>query len=568
MTTDPLYDLLSPHLDNAPPRSDDLTTKYLSHLSTLSLDAITTSEPQTLAQASHSNLRSIQSLAARSNASIVASSTHLSTLGTSIPDFCSAAKELKDAVPALDRRTLAFSEKYSRIRDRDHEHEKHGSSINGSAQNTTLDRRKRALLLSRNVDRLSSILDLPSLLSSTISAAASQSTTAGSAYYASALDLRSHIRRLHMLHGKESKLVRGIYEQCEEKMKDMVSDLIRSLRGREVKLVAGMRVIGLLRRVLPDLEAAGSGAGGGGQEGLFGALFLVCRLSTLVNMLSALEPLKDLADQETAARNEERQQKGSKSAETNGYSQRNGPSAWATGQQTEQYLKRYIEIFREQSFAIVSMYKSIFPASTASSTTSTLPSYPKASQHPPSQPPSADQRNQDNNILFAPPSALSTFPLHLVSLLTDTLREYLPNIRDRSSRESLLTQVLYCAGSLGRLGGDFSLVIAQLEMDSQDQDEEGPGEKESGNQKGVGEDDDQGLAEDSSEQESEETSAANAREKNRVIDGARREEWVEVMKKHRELAGRLELLASGVGLGANRTMSTPAGGMTEFRSKA
>ena len=312
--TDPLYELLSPHLDNAPPRSDDLTTKYLSHLSTLSLEAITTSEPQTLAQASHSNLRSIQSLAARSNASIVTSSTHLSTLGTSIPDFCSAAKELKDAVPALDRRTLSFSEKYSRIRDRDHDHGKHGSSVNGSAQNTTLDRRKRALLLSRNVDRLSSILDLPSLLSSTISAAASQNTTAGSAYYASALDLRSHIRRLHMLHGKESKLVRRIYEQCEEKMKDMVSDLIRSLRGREVKLVAGMRVVGLLRRVLPDLEAAGSGAGGG-QEGLFGALFLVCRLSTLVNMLSALEPLKDLADQETAARNKERQQKGSKGAE-------------------------------------------------------------------------------------------------------------------------------------------------------------------------------------------------------------------------------------------------------------
>ena len=361
--------------------------------------------------------------------------------------------------------------------------------------------------------------------------------------------------------------MRRIYEQCEEKMKDMVSDLIRSLRGREVKLVAGMRVVGLLRRVLPDLEAAGSGAGGG-QEGLFGALFLVCRLSTLVNMLSALEPLKDLADQETAARNKEGQQNGSKGADTNGDSRRGGSSAWATGQQTEQYLKRYIEIFREQSFAIVSMYRSIFPTSTASSTTSISPSHLRSSPNLPSQSPSADQRNQDNNILFAPPSALSTFPLHLVSLLTDTLREYLPNIRDRSSRESLLTQVLYCAGSLGRLGGDFSLVIAQLEMDSQDQDEEDPGEKESGNQKGVGEDDEQEFTEENSKQELEETSAANAREKNRVIDGARREEWVEVMKKHRELAGRLELLASGVGLGANRTTSTPAGGTTELKSKA
>ena len=37
--------------------------------------------------------------------------------------------------------------------------------------------------------------------------------------------------------------------------------------------------------------------------------------------------------------------------------------------------------------------------------------------------------------------------------------------------------------------------------------------------------------------------------------GAAVEEWVEVMKKHKELAGRLELLASGVGLGAGKGAS-------------
>ena len=31
------------------------------------------------------------------------------------------------------------------------------------------------------------------------------------------------------------------------------------------------------------------------------------------------------------------------------------------------------------------------------------------------------------------------------------------------------------------------------------------------------------------------------------------EEWVEVMKKHRELAGRLEALASGVGVKGGRS---------------
>lgn len=81
-----------------------------------------------------------------------------------------------------------------------------------------------------------------------------------------------------------------------------------------------------------------------------------------------------------------------------------------------------------------------------------------------------------------------------MGMLEGTLRAYLPNVRDRSSRDSLLTQVLYCAGSLGRLGGDFSLMVAGL-----------------GDSEGEGED---------------------------VEDG----EWVEVIRKHRVLAGRLELM--------------------------
>jgi len=180
-------------------------------------------------------------------------------------------------------------------------------------------------------------------------------------------------------------------------------------------------------------------------------------------MLDALEPLRELADQES----EQIRVTIPKQKDSNG--------AWASGQQTERYLKRYIEIFREQSFAIISMYKSIFPSEEQ---VKGLSDGPKTA-----------------GFLLPMPSALSTFPLHLIELLSETLRLYLPNVRDKGSRESLLTQVLYCAGSLGRLGGDFSMVLASLV----DTDEDGG------------------------------------------------EEWAEVIKKHRVLAGRLELLASGVG---------------------
>jgi hypothetical protein len=80
-------------------------------------------------------------------------------------------------------------------------------------------------------------------------------------------------------------------------------------------------------------------------------------------------------------------------------------------------------------------------------------------------------------------------------MLEDVLKQYLPNVRDKSSRDSLLTQVLYCAGSLGRLGGDFSMLLAGLVDDLEDEEEN--------------------------------------------------EDWVDVTKKHRVLAGKLELMVGG-----------------------
>ena len=466
---DPLYELLVPYFDTpASPRpvpsvNDPVTAKYLNRLSTLPLASLTSTEPQSLAQSSHTTLLSLQSLSARSNAAIVASSHHLSSLRTSLPQLAAEAESLRNELPKLDERAVSFSEKYSR-----------------STENEVLDRRKKALLMARNVDRLSDILDLPTLLASAISSSTAQSAS-NTVNYASALDLHSHIKRLHLLY-QDSELVSSIFEQTEEAMQEMTSNLIASLRSQNIKLAAGMRTIGWLRRVAPELDGNSSN-----REGTLGALFLVCRLATLVSMLSALDPLRDLAEQETATRLRENKSTAKKTAN----------DAWSGGQQTERYLKRYIEIFREQSFAIISMYKSIFPSGpdTNSASEDLGLKFKSLGLRSVSAPQSTAPALQQQDPLHPLPSALSTFPLHLVGLLTETLKQYLPNVRDKSSRESLLTQVLYCAGSLGRLGGDFSLLLADL---GQDEDEEDY-------------------------------------------------EWVEIMKKHRVLAGKLESLASGGG---------------------
>ena len=474
---DPLYDLLIPYFDaqdasSRPPPNDAATAAYLTRLTTLPLAALTSSELQSLSQSTQSTLRALQALSKRSHKPIISSTDRLAHLRHVLPKLGQAAHAIQSELPVLETAAQQFSAKYSK-----------------SSENAVLDRRRNAMLMARNVDRVADVLDLPTLLSSAISSStaptqvSATATAATSANYASALDLYAHIKRLSALY-PESSLVASLSSQAEEEMKTMTTNLIGSLQSQGIKLAGAMRTIGWLRRVAPELDESWSTrqTSIGSGEGSLGALFLVCRLACLESMLSALDPLRELADQETEKR---LSGKG------------NGDPGWTVGPQTEKYLKKYLEVFREQSFAIISMYKSIFPSALPAPASDEL--LAPATNHP----------SASSNPLQSIPSALATFPLHLVEMLFDTLRAYLPNVQDRSSRDSLLTQVLYCAGSLGRLGGDFSMMIALLEEDLR----------------------------------------AETKENDDVENYEIEEEWVEVMKKHRVQASRLELLASGVGTG-------------------
>ncbi|KAL8863320.1 MAG: hypothetical protein Q9198_010422, partial [Flavoplaca austrocitrina] len=161
--TDPLYELLVPYFDDLPssrpvPGSNDpVVSKYLNRLTTLPLSSLTSQESQSLAQSSHSTLLSIQSLSSRSNAAVIASADHFSTLHETLPLLAEEVNQLQTEIPKLDQSAVTFSTTYSR-----------------STENEMLDRRKRALLMERNADRLSDILDLPTLLSSAIASSAAQ----------------------------------------------------------------------------------------------------------------------------------------------------------------------------------------------------------------------------------------------------------------------------------------------------------------------------------------------------------------------------------------------------------
>lgn len=521
----PLYELLAPYLSETAEysqHSSETSTAYLARLTTLSLTDLSTTEPVSLAQSSQSILRSLQALSKRSHRSIIESSTHLSLLSSTIPGLYEQAKNIEDALPELEQSSTSFASKYKRSTE---------------SENDALLRRRKALLLTQNADRISSILDLPTLLSSAVSSStpsasgvtASSNTTAN---YGSALDLHAHIKRLTTLH-PESPLISSISVQADHEMRQLTSALIANLQSQNLKLAGAMRMIGYLRRVAPELDSSallhtqksvtnkvGGGYGPsisaaasmGSNDGAIGALFLVCRLANLNNMLEALDPLKELADQEL----KRRMSNDTNGTATEGDRTKRAPisSKPGQGQQTERYLKRYLEIFREQSFAIVSMYRNIFPSALPVPSDSNDVSYPST----------ASTTMSD---AFTPPSPLSTFVPHLVSLLFSTLQTYLPNVADRSARDSLMTQILYCAGSLGRLGGDFSMHLALLEEDLREAEENG------------------GVVEEDSKPDW---------------------EWAEVMKRHRIQASRLELLASGAGVGRSTTGQSGTIGEREVRS--
>jgi hypothetical protein len=490
---DPLYELLVPHANQdaltAASRqpttlaSNTQATSYLNRLSSLSLSDLTSTEPASLLQNAQSHIRNLQALSKRSHKVIIGSASHLEKLRDLLPGFSEKAGNLKEKLPGLEDAASSFAKKYDR-----------------SADNEVLDRRKRAMLLLRNVDRVSDVLELPTLLSSTVSAAQAASTASASnatTSYASALDLHAHVKRLTGLY-PNSELIAGISRQAEAEINDLTTILITTLQSPGLKLAAAMRTVGWLRRVAPELAEDGASyaklaavcprsfdvnVSQKHNDGPLGSLFLVCRLHALHSMLDALEPLRDLADQELAQRSLKQLTK-----QSTQYA--------AFGTQSERFLKRYLEIFREQSFNIVSMYKSVFPHE--------MPNFIKDSD--------VQKQNQESSLLPLP-SPVASFVLHLVEMLRGTLEIYMPNITDKSVRESLLTQVLYCAGSLGRLGADFGMMIAMLEEEMAG----GSGDSTLG-------------------------------------EGP---EWAQVMKKHRVQASRLEVLARGVGSGSRKASSGP-----------
>ncbi len=333
------------------------TQSYLSHLISLSLAQIL--EQEAILQEENAAVRS--SLISLCQREVKSFGNERKTVLNPLDGLQYALRQTNGRIPVLDSGTNFDAARLSRISKE----------------------RRDAATLSRNLNRLEDLLELPSLIRICVQ----------NGYYSEATDLAAHLRRTASRY-PQSNLMCTLLAEVEELLEGMYLQLISLLRT-PLRLAIAMKVIGFLRRSM-KLE-----------ENELRYLFLKGRYDHLNELFSALDILSDVP---------------------------------------ERYLKKYIEVFREQVFTIITQYNSIF---TVAAVNELSHSNLKAGDE------AKEQNPFGNNIL-------PSFAVQIIGGLQSVLQQYIAKIQDTNIRGSILTQILYTSQSLARVGVEFGPQVVGL----------------------------------------------------------------------------------------------------------
>lgn len=288
MSTDPLLDVLERHVPEEKKKliSSDWE-EYLNHLRALPRSGIE-SEKSYLDTSHHSIQNTLISLTQTSHRQFIESTESLSKFTELFGNFQNISHDFQaNQLTALDTDVHHVGD----IRTNHAQHEQ------GSGE---------AVMLLKNLEKIQDILELPSLAMACVR----------NGYYAEALDLASHTKRLRTRYSN-IKVIDQIQKDIDKVMNTMMIQLLKLLR-QQVKLPTLIKVFSYLPRMYPfntndDSENSSKQL----QQ-----LYFASRLHFIRNQLNTLVPLK---------------------------------------QSPDKYLKRYLEIFREHVFATVVGFRSIFP---------------------------------------------------------------------------------------------------------------------------------------------------------------------------------------------------------------
>lgn len=287
MSTDPLLDVLERYVPEEEKRyiSTDWED-YLDHLRTLPRSSIT-SEKNYLETSHNSIKNTLVSLTQTSHRQFIDSTEAISEFTQLFDSFQETSHSFSnDQLGALDSDVHQVSE----IRSAHSQHEQ------GSGE---------SVMLLKNLEKIQDILELPSLAMACVR----------NGYYAEALDLASHTRRLRVRY-PNIKVIDQIQEDIGKVMNTMTVQLFKLLR-QQVKLPTLIKIFSYLQRMHP-FNASEHNSSKQLQQ-----LYFASRLYFIRNQLQTLTPFKS--------------------------------------QSPEKYLKRYLEIYREHVFATIVGFKSIFP---------------------------------------------------------------------------------------------------------------------------------------------------------------------------------------------------------------
>ncbi|QRW22231.1 hypothetical protein RhiXN_09818 [Rhizoctonia solani] len=241
--------------------------------------------------------------------------------------------------------------------------------------------RSRASLVLEQHDKLLDVLTIPQLIE----------MCSRNGNYAEALDLAAHAATLANRF-PDIQVICDVAAEAEAGVRSIRATLLMTLR-EHAKLPVLAKAVGLLRR----MKALG--------EDELALAFLTGRVANLNASLASIE--RDGADQlEESAR----------------------------------YLKRYIDVFRENLHEIVTQFSTIFLERpyTDSVQTGSIP------------------------ILQVHTHLLGEVAHHVIELLRSVLSFTLPHISDPSALNALLSQLSYCGSAFARIGLDFRSMLPTI----------------------------------------------------------------------------------------------------------
>ncbi|RDB28391.1 Conserved oligomeric Golgi complex subunit 8 [Hypsizygus marmoreus] len=426
--------------------SSSSAAAYETHLTTLDLPALL-AEPSALQTQAHHLTSSLTSLTHTSYPTFLTLHQTTNGLSSSLGSLSTSLSSLiSTSLPALQEATAAW---HTRTTDVLHE-------------------RSKARLVLDQHDKLKDLLDIPLFIDSCVR----------NGYFQEALALASHVSAMATRPNAPTILI-SVHAEVRVAIAQMLVVLLGTLHEPGRKLPALWKAVNFLRKMNAfgrDEEEDGKGYLGcvvadeglskASSEELLALAFLSGRLTCLT---AALDPIsRDINRLINAPTSSPTDYSASTPIDNpkptfnlgSGMSERDK-------EDVARYLKKYIDVWRESAYDLITQYSTIFLEQ----------QQPSQLTSPPPKSTASFQRRPSGQSAHPPPIATSAplpspapslLPLlspHLLSHLLPLLRTTLP-LLPLPFLPSLLTQLTYCATAFTRVGLDFRGVVGGVVSDA------------------------------------------------------------------------------------------------------